>query len=396
MAVRPPSLMRTARPGDFGVWCLALGCTALALAASAQTPPAGPNPDLTAPIAVPPDVQSPPPTAAPAPPAAETWDRASGFQKLPDDEWTRHFRVGAMVGMNISASFNLKNNLTLSGKNAAAGTYDDGYVHPSGGGPYTSDWGYDQDSQYNATTHRLTMHQTTSFTPDSGASTEESGDVFPGFDLAYGGNFLAWRDVRIGWEFGFGLLPIDISGNLSSAGTVNQDLYAFDTSGIDSLVPFPPAGYHGGPGGTLSLPSDPVGTGTDTADGRITGSRTLDVILYTFRLGPTLYWDLNQRLGLTLGGGPALGLVSGHLDYDETITTATTTTRNKGRIDGTDVVYGGYVNATLTYHVEDNGDFYLGFQYMPLGDATISGDGREGKLNLGGQMYITAGINWPF
>jgi carbohydrate-selective porin OprB len=59
-------------------------------------------------------------------------------------------------------------------------------------------------------------------------------------------------------------------------------------------------------------------------------------------------------------------------------------------------VYGGYVNASLIYHLEENGDLYLGVQYMSLGKANISGGGRQGQLNLGGQVYITAGINWPF
>jgi hypothetical protein len=63
------------------------------------------------------------------------------------------------------------------------------------------------------------------------------------------------------------------------------------------------------------------------------------------------------------------------------------------------VVFGGYVNAAVMYHVQDlgrNADFYVSFQYMPMGDATFGSGGREGQLNLGGQVYISAGINWPF
>jgi hypothetical protein len=65
-------------------------------------------------------------------------------------------------------------------------------------------------------------------------------------------------------------------------------------------------------------------------------------------------------------------------------------------VDATDVVYGGYADATLMYHLVENGDLYLGVQYMSLGNANISGGGRSAELNLGGQVYITAGINWPF
>jgi hypothetical protein len=33
---------------------------------------------------------------------------------------------------------------------------------------------------------------------------------------------------------------------------------------------------------------------------------------------------------------------------------------------------------------------------MPLTDATFSGSGREGRLNLGGQLDFSLGVNWPF
>jgi hypothetical protein len=48
------------------------------------------------------------------------------------------------------------------------------------------------------------------------------------------------------------------------------------------------------------------------------------------------------------------------------------------------------------YHLVQNGDLYVGVQYMSLGNASISGGGRSAQLNLGGQVYISAGINWPF
>jgi hypothetical protein len=216
--------------------------------------------------------------------------------------------------------------------------------------------------------------------------------------MAYGGNLWDWGRAKIGWDLGFGLLPINITDNQTISGKINRNVFAFDTSGIDNYAPFPPAGHQSGPGGSGTLPSTPVATpgipATDQIDGSITSSRTLDVMLYTVRLGPSVYWDLNEDFGLSAGAGPAVGIVSGSLKYNETISTSSVP--NKGQIDATDLVYGGYANASLMYHLEKNGDLYVGVQYMSLGDATISGNGREGRLNLGGQVYISAGINWPF
>jgi hypothetical protein len=31
-----------------------------------------------------------------------------------------------------------------------------------------------------------------------------------------------------------------------------------------------------------------------------------------------------------------------------------------------------------------------------MGTATISGQGHEGRLDLRGAAYISAGVNWPF
>ena len=119
-------------------------------------------------------------------------------------------------------------------------------------------------------------------------------------------------------------------------------------------------------------------------------------MLYTLRLGPTFYWDLTEHLSMSLGAGPAVGIVSGDYKYDETITASGVSAHNSGRIGGTDLVYGGYVNATVLCHVVDNGDIYTGVQFMPMSNATISGGGRMGRLNLGGQLYFSVGINWPF
>ena len=49
----------------------------------------------------------------------------TGFIRIPSDtdDWTRHFRIGAMVGMNISANFSEKGTFDISGKNPANGIY---------------------------------------------------------------------------------------------------------------------------------------------------------------------------------------------------------------------------------------------------------------------------------
>ena len=319
-----------------------------------------------------------------------------GFIRIPSDtdDWTRHFRIGAMVGMNISANFSEKGPFKIPTKD---GIFDDGYVHPdqSGDPNNTSNWGYDKASQYNPSGDgTISMHQITSYTPDSGSSSKEDGGAFPGFDMAYGDNLWYWKHARVGWELGFGLLPISIKNSSPMTATVSQSTSVFGANGI--VVPTAP--YRGGPSGLGPIISTKSTTGApETFDNQpITGTRTLDVMLYTFRLGPSFYWDLSEDFGMSLGAGPAIGIASERLEYNETVTTPDGMTRNKGSINGTDMVFGGYINGMLTYHVLSNADIYLGAQYMPLSDASVSGGGRRAELKLGGQVDVSIGVNWPF
>src|SRR5260221_13432074 len=105
-------------------------------------------------------------------------------------------------------------------------------------------------------------------------------------------------------------------------------------------------------------------------------------MLYTFRLGPTFYWDLTDRIGMSLGAGPAVGMVTGDYKYNEVITANGVSSRNNGKFGTTDFVFGGYVNATVLCHVMDNADIYVGAQYMALGNANFSGGGLQAQLDL--------------
>ena len=361
--------------------CLACGFTGFALSASAQFIPSsnassidafGGNPD------------------------------SYKFIRIPSDtgDWTSHFRIGAMVGVNISANFSEQGTFGVSGNNPAAGLYDNGYVHTDSSGNafgHTSNWGYQNNSQYNYAAQTLTMQGTSSYS--TSGSSKDNGGAFPGFEMAYGDNIWYWKHARVGWELGFGLLPITIKDNSPMSATVNSANYIFDTSNPYN-EPIPTAPYQGGfnaQTGDRTIPITPSSVTSQTLQNQlVTGSRQLDEMLYTLRLGPSFYWDLTEDFGMSLGAGPAVGIVTGNYKYNETITSGGVNAHNSGSFGTTDVIYGGYVNGTLMYHVLDNADFYLSAQYMPLGNASFSSGGRQAELNLGGQVYVSLGINWPF
>ena len=369
------SHVRKVRTRDLLGRCLLYGFAGLALAVSAQSQAPDQTPNPSGPVIISSDATVQPQPAVQAQPSPDAWDRW-GIQKVsPDDDWTRHFRIGAMVGLNISANFSTKGTF---GINKPPGVYDDGYVRTDNTGNafgQTGYWGYNNASQLAGSS--LTMHNTTSYS--TSGSSESSGSAFAGFDMAYGGNIWDWGNARIGWDLGFGLLPISITDNHPMSANVAQTTYVFNTGGI--VVPGAPyqGGFNRQGEPTISVNSTSSST---NLPGIVTGSSTLDVTLYTVRLGPSVYWDLNQYFGVSAGAGPAVGIVSGDLKYNQMITTSTSVA-SSGQVDATDVVYGGYVNASLMYHLVQNGDLYFGVQYMSLGNATISGNGRRRTIESG-------------
>jgi hypothetical protein len=323
-----------------------------------------------------------------------------------------HFRVGALVGLNLKAQFSMSGSFAFSGKNpgatgvrGVAHEYDDGFVRVDATGndvDSTYYWSYNDASQYDNTLNRLTFHSANSYT--TGSSGNATADPQIGVDAVYGGHLLRFKNTLIGWEFGYGFLPINIADKLSGAATVTRSSYWYDTSNLGSAFFIDPGtgntlgsytGTEAGPGAKLD---DRATAGaSDIVAGTLTGTRTLDVTLHNFRLGPTLHWELHPRIALAISGGAAMGIVSGELQFDETLVLpGGSAPNNSGSFSDTQMTYGSYLAGKLMYHAEENGDFYIAVQYMPLGSVNFSGGGREAKLNMSGGLYISAGINWPF
>jgi hypothetical protein len=321
-----------------------------------------------------------------------------------DPGWTKNFRVGAISGFNIKGDFKVSGQFSVSGNDpgptgvsGADHVYDDGYVRvdeTGNKGGYTSFWGYESASQYDPVSQQLRMQSTTSYTGQGGGSGDNDFSI--GAELAYGNVIKRWERSRLGWEFGFGWLPFEVADNSSFDVKNNVETYLHDVpDGINGEpIILPGAPYSGGPSGLGPTIRD-VATfeGSVEVDGVAGGSRWLEVDLFLFRLGPTYFYDVSPYIGFMVSAGPAAGLVSQTYNYNEVLSTGGV---NRGSFSDSEFVYGGYISVLGTYHVEAGGDLYLGLQYMPLSDSSISQPGREASLDFSGQFLISAGINWTF
>ncbi len=312
-----------------------------------------------------------------------------------NDGWAQHLRLALPVTVNVKARFTESG--TFAVPPGQAGQYNDGYVLPDQTGDLygqTGNWGYQSASQYSSVNNTLTMHSATSYTANGSAAKDLQ--PFLGIEAAYGTDLFKLGSAHVGWEIGAGFTPLRATDNESLSSTVTQNAFTFSTAGIAVMQP---PGYQGGAGGIgePTISDTPSGTNTSTAGGMVTGARRLDLMLYTLRLGPTVTWDLNNQFSLMGGVGPAVGLLNGNYDYSESVVvTGGGTAQNSGRIRMTKAVYGGYVNGEIIYHAIAHGDVYLGAQFMPLSSASVSGAGREAKVDLSSAMQFSIGLNWPF
>lgn len=312
-----------------------------------------------------------------------------------DPNWTKNFRIGALTGLGVKGQIKLRGSFTVNGRDPTPGVYDDGYVRTDdtdNAGDLTSFWGYDNAAQYDAGAQTMTLSSSSAFTANGSSSMSQ--EFTAGIEVAYGNNLRKWERSRLGWEFGFGYLPLALKSDSSIAGTVTRTKYVFNNGGILILG----NSWQGGSSGTGPL-IDPriVSTSTEDIDGVIRDVGNLDATLFTFRLGPTLFLDVTPEFGLAGSIGPAFGVLTETCRFDEKITYGDGSTgRAKGNFSATDLVYGAYVNMVATYHADENGDIYIGVQYMPMTGSKFSQGGREASVDLMGQIYFMLGVNWIF
>ena len=320
-------------------------------------------------------------------------ERSFRLERLAADDWSHHVRLGALIGFNASATFKLNGDLGIV--NGQPGVYDDGYVRVDDTGNalgYTTFWGYDNASQLSGST--LTLTRTTSFSASS--SSEVGSGISPGLEFAYGDSYWRWGNTRIGWEFGFGWLMLGFHDSQTLPSTLSRVHDRFDASDLEVI---PDAPYFGPfiSAGQPAIFADSIGSTADAVAGTLEVSRKLDASLFTFKLGPSVCIGLAPRLGLYASAGPALGFVTGDFSYTETTSAGVGSSQNQGNVGVNSVVFGGYVNAVLAYHIpSENADIYVGAQYLPLGDVNVSSAGREARLDLSGQVMVSAGVNWRF
>ena len=313
-------------------------------------------------------------------------------------DWTKHFRVGMQITLNIEAEFTTGGTFDVPTR---PGRYEDGYVLEDNtpGNPDTTNWGYDRQSQVseNENGRFLTFTRTESFSVDSLGSTKRDDSPHVGAELAYGGSITRWGDALIGWEAGYSFLPIGISDRRPISGFASRFSAVHQ---VPDGVLLPQPGHRGSASGEgqAVIEVDPSDTFLTEQEGVSRGSRELDVTLHSLRLGPTILYPFAHRWAVQGSLGPAVGYVTGDYKFREQIsfTGGGSSPRSEGKFGDSDFVYGGYINGIVTFNIEQHGDIYAGVQLMSMSGTTFEKGDRRAKLDMGAAFSFLVGINWPF
>jgi len=325
-----------------------------------------------------------------------------------EDIATNRLSFSARLGFNISARFK---DLAVTPVNPQAVSrstppqpgrpdgdpynYDDGYVLPDASGNYggqTWYWGYD-DAGSQIAGNTILLSRTTAVA-GGGSSRELQDDPLLGGELTYNRLLVVRDDARYGLEVAVNYLNVSLHDTDTFTGSATRltDTYPFTpgTTPPDTATG-PYQGSYQGPGFVIG--DTPVGSSMVAVPGATeTDKRRFDADLWGFRLGPYLEVPLGDPMNLSLSAGLAVGLLDASASWTQTAGGSTIS----GNGDDSEVLWGGYLSATMTWYLSERLSLVGGAQFQSFGDYEHNFAGRRVVVDLSNTWFVTAGLSYKF
>jgi hypothetical protein len=294
--------------------------------------------------------------------------------------------------------------------------YHDGYIDldtrkDADGNPIndgrTNTWGIIQSEQITADGY-IAMHTYTAEVYDNNTRSRDLGNLM-------GTELIVSRDMgkigsRIEWKIFAGLSIDGVSSSLRDSVLANvttlTDLYSLNGQ-------TPPTGPYTAPSSTVDADGNTVNTTillgqkpdsrttTTMNDVQVASFWRLKGSYVTFRVGPTVTFNLIGNLRLSLSGGPAMAYVGTNYTIEQTFVPETgQAVTNTITTPEDELLQGYYFDGTLEYLVGEHAGFYLGAFYQANGDYThdlsSSGVNYSADLDLNSMQGFRAGMNFKF
>lgn len=318
------------------------------------------------------------------------------------------FQAGARLGFNVQASIGglgglpSQSNPGPSEGSAINRTYDDGYVRvdaDGNAGGVTWNWGYRDASQVPGD-DTLRLHSTTALGTASVSGRAEQPAL--GAEIAWLRDLHRADNWSLGTKVAVAYTGYELSDSSAFTSQVTRLTDVYSLGGI--LPPGDPSkpGYQYA--GVPDLPGPVIDDvpirreqSAESGAALITGTRSLDANIWSFKLGPWIELPMGSRFAAQFGGGFAFAVVEASLSYGETVSLGEgSPLSSSGSARASQVVFGGYVEALLNTHLTERLDLVLGAEFMPLGSYQETLAGRPVELEFGTAWALNLGFSFRF
>jgi hypothetical protein len=322
------------------------------------------------------------------------------------DSFLNHVTLSGRFGFNIKAQINARTT-------ADGGLYNylDGYVltdstgnaNPTDGseiaGPITQYWGYDNSA-------RQVSGNTVLLTRAAGAAAvtnPSDDDPRLGLELGYDRQLGVQGKWIFGLEGGLSYMNLCLrAGGFNGAGV--QDAFPFfaGTTPPQAGTVAQPNPYQGsyslGQQAGFVIGATPISS--TVVPLTISGSHQFDADIWGLRVGPYLSHPLGKHADIRFSGGLAAGLVYGQGNWSESIKNIANAPVNdpthSGSGSDSDLLWGYYVGANVSWHLSKRWDANVGVQFQDLGTYRQDLGSRQAQIDLGQAVYVTVGLSYKF
>ena len=317
-------------------------------------------------------------------------------------------RIGMsyLMGMNITVDFKRLGGLALSNPGSPTGSavnrnYDNGYsrvdVSTNAGG-MTWYWGYQNPNSAQGNNLSLQSYAM----PDHTHSNGNQDDPQSGVEIFYQRELLRGKKWRLGATAAFGYTYVSINDSQTLKNTAYR---TNDTYTLGGIIP-PLAPYNGtfqGPGPLIS--STPASRTTDVLAraATITGERSVESDVFTWRLGPYLELPIYKRLSLLLEGGLTLAVADTTYHYKANVSISDPANNielvsktRRGTVSETDFLVGAYAGGSIEYQLTKQITLLAGAHYQTAGESVDKLGKTESVLNFGSSVIVSVGAIYSF
>ena len=307
--------------------------------------------------------------------------------------------VGGRASFSVKAGFSSRLAASTVNPGPATGgnlhrTYDDGFVgldSSGNAGGKTWFWGYQNDTQVNATDGTLSMNALVS---DDTASVQDVEEEFlMGGDVTYTRYLFEFGRANWGLELGAGFTPVSIEDDtpLTSTASAVRDVFS-----LGGIVP-PKAPYSGsfeGPGPVIG--DTPTRTSVNRAV-EFAGQREIEASTFGLRLGPNIDIPMGKPLSLQLSGGVYILYADSEFTYAETVSMDGQALRQQsGKVSQQDWIVGAYVRGQVLVALSETVGIFAGAEYLMLDEVELSDGTHRATLDFGESFAGLLGVAFTF